>query len=598
MPIQILTPDVVGQIAAGEVLERPANLLKELIENSLDAGADRLEIEFGPGGRDVVIQDNGIGMGAEDMALALTRFATSKIHSTQDIYKLNTFGFRGEALASIAAVSQLSLTSRPPQSDVGRRIAAEFGRAGELSEIAAPSGTEIRVRELFANVPARLSFMKSDASESGQIKATLKAMALSHEHVAFRVRHKGALLFHWPASADLASRAAAVLECGPLYRGEATVDGVTAEVLVGSPHETARLNRNLWFFVQGRWVQDRALGAAVMEGYRNLLMHGEYPTAVVRVTCAPEEVDVNVHPTKAQVRFREPSRAFRAVCRAVREVLERAPWLGDTRVEPLNQSAASGHVASMVSLREPAFEPQTARFDSEELSRVQYATKNFSLAEFKSAVASLKEPAANYVGVETSAFRWSDLQVIGQLNLTYIVSQNAVAMYLVDQHAAHERVVFERLMRDFLTRQIEVQSLLMPLVFDFSEEDVEALHKHRGEIARLGLHVEQIGPSSLAVTAIPALLAESAIHLGLQKLGAELNQHGGSLALEKIVGDIFASMACHSVIRAGQSQSAVQMQSLLAQMDEFPLSSFCPHGRPVSIRRPFRDLEREFGRLV
>ena len=652
MAIEILGSDVVGQIAAGEVLERPANLIKELVENSLDAGADHIEIEFSKGGRDVTVKDNGLGMPAPDLRLALTRFATSKIQQTSDIYKLSSFGFRGEALASVAAVSEMSLTSRTPGASPGARVESRFGQMDDPVEAASDQGTEIRVRELFRNVPARLSFMKSEAAESSQIKLTIKALALANEHVSFRIRQNSELLFYFPAEEDLVRRAISVLGCGPLYRGEATVDGVTAEVVVGSPHDTARVNRNLWFFVQGRWVQDRALGAAVMEGYRNLLMHGEYPTAVVRITCAPEEVDVNVHPTKAQVRFREPSRAFRATCRAVREILEQAPWReGESGLTNLNDgpkprssaTARSGSESSSATrsgsdspsaIRSVPLLPSATRsnsaasatpsFPGREFSRSQFATKSFALDEVRAAVNSLKEPSAEYdlgfkglapspenasdtadaatapvtsVTPVASGFSWGGLQIVGQVNQTYIVAQNGESMYLVDQHAAHERVVFERLRRDFADGRMEVQNLLFPLVFDFAEEEVEALHQHRQEIARLGLHVERCGPASLAVTAIPALVKEAAIARALESLGAGYRQNGGSLALERAINDIFASMACHSVIRAGQSQSPSQMQSLLAQMDEFPLSDFCPHGRPVSTRTKFRDLDREFGRI-
>lgn len=585
--IHVLAPDVIDKIAAGEVLERPANLLKELIENSIDAGCDEVEIEFDAAGREVSVRDNGSGMAAADLALALQRHATSKIVAGEDLFRLNSFGFRGEALASIAAVSRLSLTSRRAEDESGQQLDCEFGRISETKPVAARPGTLVRVRELFGNVPARLRFLKSEAAEHAQIKTTLKALALAHENVGFRVRSKGELLFHWPKGRGFRERALEVLQAKSLYEGEFNLDGIGARVLAGSPEHVQNVNRGLWFFVQGRWVQDRALGAAVMEGYRNLLMHGEYPIAVVRLTLAPEEVDVNVHPTKAQVKFRDPQAAFRVTVRAIRQVLEKAPWLEHA------PTAAPGPAGVLVP--EP---PPNLSFAAPEFQRTQYSTKSFPLAEVREAVTSYTAGPSAESPAPGTAFRWSDLQIIGQLNHTYIVAQNSEAMYLVDQHAAHERVVFERLLASYRAGRMDVQNLLLPMVFDFSAEEVEALHAHREAAATLGLSIERMGPESLAVQAIPSLISEGAVSGALRRLAFELVQNAGSLAVEKAVGEIFASMACHSVIRAGQSQSVEEMRSLLAQMDDFPLSSFCPHGRPVFIRRGFAEIEREFGRIV
>ena len=594
MAIHILDPDVVNRIAAGEVLERPANLIKELIENSLDAGADQIEVEFGDGGRSVVIRDNGAGMTAADLPLAIERHATSKIVASEDLYHLNSYGFRGEALASVAAVSALSLTSRPAGTEYAMRLDADFGRAGPVVEVSAKSGTEVRVRDLFENVPARRRFLKSDASEHTLIKTTLKAIALSHPRVGFSVRVQGDLIFRW-APASALDRALEILPARRLFRGEANVDGITAEVFVAAPDDTQKLNRHVWTFVRERWVQDRALIAAVGEGYRNLLMHGEYPVAVVNISVAPEEVDVNVHPTKAQVKFRDPSAAFRAVCRAVRGVLETAPWLE----HPVNPTVTDVVTDAPGAWTPPAGEAAayTPQFAAPEFTRTQFSSKAFPLAQIRENVAFASAVVTAPSVAPAAQFRWADLQVIGQLNHTYIVAQSDEAFYLVDQHAAHERVVFERLFDAFKTGRMDVQNLLLPLTFDFSLEETEALQSHAGEIEKLGLVVERLAPETIAVRAMPSLVSEDAISGALQRVAFELIQHGGSLAWERAVGDVFASMACHSVIRAGQSQSVDQMRSLLAQMDEYPLSSFCPHGRPVYTRKAFREVEREFGRI-
>lgn len=599
--IRVLAPDVVDKIAAGEVLERPANLIKELIENSIDAGADTIEMEFDGGGREVSVYDNGKGIPRDQLALALQRHATSKISESEDLYKLHTFGFRGEALSSIAAVSRMTMTSRTRNSPEAYRVASEFGKVSEPAAVSAREGTEVRVHELFANVPARLRFLKSEAAEHGQIKTSLKALALANPSVSFRARSRGELLFHWGKEQPWIDRASQILGVKKLYECKGESSGMSVHALMSSPMETMNVNRNMWFFVQGRWIQDRSLSAAVMEAYRNLLMHGEYPAVCVRLDLPPEEVDVNVHPTKAQVKFRDPQSVFRIVCRTMREALEKAPWLMSAPSSGLIDRVASVQTPSNES--SPVFLPDvsTLRFSEPELERTQYSTKSFPLSTARESSVSYSAPAVpspSPVATNPSLFKWKDLHVVGQLNHTYIVCQNAQAFYMVDQHAAHERVVFERLMEAFKNENIEVQNLLLPMIFDFSAEEVEALLKVKASIDKMGLSIEQMGPESVAVQSIPSLVSESSVSEALQKLALELIENGDSLAFEKIVGDIFASMACHSVIRAGQSQSPEQMKALLAQMDDFPLSSFCPHGRPVYVKRDFSEIEREFGRIV
>lgn len=589
MKIQVLNPEVVDQIAAGEVLERPANMVKELLENSLDAGADEIEIEFNSGGREVAITDNGSGMAPGDLSLALQRHATSKIKSSDDLYRLNTFGFRGEALASLAAVSRLTLTSRAPGQNLASQVHADFGQLSDLAEASAAVGTQVRVRDLFENVPARLRFLKSEGAEASQIRTTIKAMALAHENVGFRVRHRGELVFHWPKGQSFAQRAHSVLAVKKLFLGFAEDAGSKVEVLLTAPNETFQANRNVWLFAQGRWIQDRSISAAVIEGYRNLLMHGEYPCAVVRLQVPPEEIDVNVHPAKAQVKFADSQKIFRLVRRAVRDVLERAPWLEEVR-------PTVGATALHEPLPPDLGEQSTLPFDGPEFSQTHYNTKVFPLAEVRESVAEYR--LAPIVGSAPSAFKWSDLHVIGQAHQTYIVAQSGESFYLVDQHAAHERVVFERLMSDFRKGRLEVQNLLLPLAFDLDDAEVDALMPRQEFLAKLGFSIERLGPSTVGFTTLPSLISESAVQQGIKKMAHELVTNDDDSALERVIGDIYASMACHSVVRAGQTLSVEQMSSLLAQMDDFPLSSFCPHGRPVYIQRRFSEIEREFGRIL
>lgn len=590
MKILQLAPEVIDQIAAGEVVERPAHLIKELVENSLDAGANELEIEVDDGGRSVSVTDNGRGIDASELPLALARHATSKIKNSSDLWSLNSFGFRGEALASIASVCRLALTSRTTDAPTAHRVDGEFGQFSAVEKSGGSVGTKIQIRDLFANVPARLKFLKSEAAELTQIKTVLKALAMGHPEVQFRVKSKGKVLFFWPACDSKLKRVLQVLEQKEMYAGTCEMGTYKAEVVLGSPKDIVRQSRQIWVFVQGRWVQDRSLQAAVMEGYRNLLMHGEFPVAAVFLNCDPEDIDVNIHPTKSQVKFREANKAFKVTVEAVRKVLNESPWIPKSSTAPV----------SFPSFTSQASEP--LKFNEKEMQRVQYSTKSFPLATPKTEISLQSNPSPQPLVLKEEAKHyskfWSRLHVLGQADLTYIMAQDSEKLYLIDQHAAHERIGFESLMAAWRGGRIDVQSFLVPLTLDFEAPQVEALLSVRDELLQLGVSLESMGPETVAVSAAPSLLSEKALSKAMDQVGREVLEKGGSFAMEKVIADLCATMACHSVVRAGQALSLQEMQSLLEQMDEFPFSSFCPHGRPVSIEYPFSRIEKEFGRIV
>ncbi|MCB0408139.1 MAG: DNA mismatch repair endonuclease MutL [Bdellovibrionales bacterium] len=624
MEIHVLAPEVIDQIAAGEVVERPAHLVKELVENSIDAGADEIEVQVEQGGRWVKVRDNGRGISRASLPLSLARHATSKISNSSDLWGLSSYGFRGEALASIAAVSRLTLITKM-KDQKGHQLISEFGKARDVEEVGADFGTTVIIEDLFSNVPARLKFLKSDSAEITQIKNVLKAMALAYPNINLKVRSNNKLIYFWAKTESLKERAEQILEKNPLYFGDAEVEGVRAQVCISAPNETTGNSRQIWLFAQKRWVQDRSLQAAIMDGYRNLLMHGEFPYAVAWVNCDPEEIDVNIHPTKSQVKFLKANNAFRAVNRAVREVLEKAPWVKETigttpTYRPENELRL-----------EKSTNSESLRFQDEAFQKTNYSKKDFAFTknENMSVMETLKtyspiskrqykddneldrylETEKTYneekviltenVAETTSGTKlWSRLDILGQADLTYIVAQNEKALLLVDQHAAHERVAFETLMSAWKGGKLDIQNYLVPLVVDLENEKVEALISQKDDIEKLGVHIEQMGPESIAVNAAPTLLKEKALVQALHLLADEMMDRGGSFALEKVIGDICATLACHSVVRAGQALSKDQMRALLEQMDEFPLSSFCPHGRPVYVEYPFSKVEKDFGRIV
>ncbi|MDX9730864.1 MAG: DNA mismatch repair endonuclease MutL [Bdellovibrionales bacterium] len=631
-----LQSDVVDQIAAGEVVERPAHLVKELVENSIDAGATEVEVEFDQGGRFVRVTDNGAGILKDDLARALARHATSKIRTADDIWRLQSFGFRGEALASIGAVSRLELMSRPKGEKVAAKVVSEFGRIEPVQPSAGNLGTTVLIHDLFENVPARLKFMKSETAEGSQIRAVVKAAAMSHPGVGFRLKAKGKVDFSFRAGETFLERARSVTGIH-LHEAKGEYEGIRAEIAFSGPQDVLGNSKGLWFFVQDRWIQDRSLQAAVIEAYRGLLMHGEYPYVVAKLWVPDGEVDVNIHPTKSAVKFREPSRAFRAISRTLRSALEEAPWLtGQTRgsaqaspatastggaraaVESFSTAYAQNEVATRRPMKVSDFtrpysasapvaretsEPQVSdavlhmRFDSAELDLVQIKQKSIQPSTQSSIQSAQTAPMpTSREGV------WSRLQILGQAGQTYLVCQDHDRLVFVDQHAAHERVAYERLMKAWKAKdesgRIETQALLIPHLVDLEPEQAEAVLTQSQELARIGLTIESIGPRTIGISSIPAILKETVVEKALKELAQAVVERGGSFVFEERIGDVFARMACHSVVRAGQALSHEEMRGLLEQMDEFPLSSFCPHGRPVSVEYPFARLERDFGRIV
>lgn len=624
-PINVLQSHVVDQIAAGEVVDRPSHLVKELVENSIDAGASEIEVEFDHGGRYVRVVDDGAGILPEDLPKALARHATSKIQAADEIWAIQSFGFRGEALASIAAVCRLELQSKTRSTDSKApnsafKIESEFGRIGDVAASSGNVGTVVKISELFENVPARLKFMKSEMAEGAQIRNVLKAIAISHPTVGIRLRSRalsggsaGAKPeFVFKQGEDFLARCQTALGV-KLHYTEGEFEGVSVQIAFSGPQDVTGNSKGLWFFVQDRWIQDRSLQAAVVESYRGLqglLMHGEYPVAVVKLKVPSGEVDVNIHPTKSAVKFRDPSRVFRAVSRTLRAALEKAPWLKADGGKPV-EGAPSDSVAG-TSRGSAAVSGAVRNYSLKDFSRPykvssEYGQQSASSFHFSSPDF-LKTQAKEKIFPPTEVLHkpgigiWSRLDIVGQASQTYIVCQEAGKLVFVDQHAAHERVAYERLMRAWRTKgeagKLETQSLLIPLLIEMEEDQLEALLKHQNDLRQIGLFIEQMGPRAIAVQEIPVILNESVLAKALKEMATASLDRGGSFILEEKIGDIFATMACHSVVRAGQTLSREQMRELLLQMDEFPLSSFCPHGRPVSVEYPFAKLERDFGRTV
>lgn len=608
--IQQLSPEVINQIAAGEVVERPANMVKELVENSLDAGASKIEIHFSDGGRFVQIKDNGCGIKNDELTLALSPHSTSKISSLNDIWTIRSYGFRGEALASIAEVSDLTLISKPEHQDQAARLKSEFGKKTEVEVTGSETGTTVIVKDLFQKTPARLKFLKSEASETAVIKNTIKAMALSHPFVEFRILHKNKLLFYWPGVKNLQKRAEAVLSLKNTFYTQTKYHDINVEAVLCAPNETAASRRQMWFFVNNRWVEDSTLYAAVISAYRGLLMHGEYPIVVLNLSCRTEDLDVNVHPAKSKVRFKNSSHVFKAVQHSLRAILEKAPWINNKRNNFDTQKTQEKE------LMFPNKEFQQTQFQKKSFSTPLDSEKfnaqknlftsstdeqeNPSSVSWTPTIKNMKMEPVISEEKETDKKQnyWASLHILSQAHLTYILAQTREAIVFVDQHAAHERVLYERLMLSWNTGKGEVQNRLIPLALDLDESLVKALLSMRKELLKMGIEIELSGPDGVVIYSAPAILKDVALQKSLVQLAEEVRTLGGSFAIENKISDLCATMACHSAIRAGQSLSVQEMKELLTQMDEFPLSSFCPHGRPVFVKYSLSRLEKDFGRRL
>ncbi len=583
MPIRILPPDVASQIAAGEVVERPASVVKELVENSIDAGARAIQVETRQGGKQFIrVTDDGCGIPAAEVELAFERHSTSKLRTAEDLARIVTLGFRGEALASIAAVSRVTLATRVAEEPVGTLLRLEGGRVVTRQESGRPAGTAITVEDLFFNVPARRKFLRSDQTERGHIDGWLTRYALAYPHLRFTLNHDGRAVFQSPGNGRLRDVLIAVYG---LEVGAALLDivpeeaGPTAIQVTGfaSPPTMHRANRGyITIFVNGRWVQDVRLAYAVIQAYHTLLPTGRYPLAVVMVELPPEDVDVNVHPAKSEVRFRDSDAVFRAVQKAVRRtLLERSPV--------------------PIAAHTPAAWPTSpARWREERLERLAALRPRPAGEQLR-----FEERPATATPAESvpapSAERLPPLRVVGQLGATYIVAEGPQGMYLIDQHAAHERVLFERLLAEHEVAAVATQALLEPLPVELAPEAAALLEQHLETLEGLGFRVEPFGGMTWLVRALPAIVAQDNPREVLEDVAAALDM--GAAPLGSTVEEAVARRVCkRAAIKAGRVLAQAEMEELVRALEQCTSPRTCPHGRPTMIHLSVEQLAREFGR--
>ena len=605
-PIRELPDELISQIAAGEVVERPASVVRELVDNALDAGAAQVVVRLIEGGvRLISVEDDGIGLQTADMPLALRRHATSKISNLHDLESVATMGFRGEALAAIAAVSELSLTSRTTEQDHAMHLDA---RSGELRPAARSVGTTVEVKELFFSTPARRKFLKSTTTELAHCLESLRRHALARPDVGFALWHDGKLVVQWRAQSHdnaLDARLADVLG-EEFVKTSVAVDHVHAGLRVlgraGLPDAARSRADHQFAYVNGRYVRDRVLGHAARSAYEDVLHGQRQPVYALYLDIDPARVDVNVHPTKIEVRFRDSREAHQAVQHALTQALSvsRAGQAMST------SSALASHTGSIPG---PHGEHAQAISALQNFGS-QTATTTFSQSALPwsppqaghvvNDLAQLWQPTALHTQSPNAEFtplpegEWPLGKALAQLQGVYILAENAQGLVVVDMHAAHERIVYERLKTQLAQHQLQSQALLIPASFAATPQEMATVESHAATLAALGLEIEALGAQSLVVRQVPATLAQGdAVALARNVLG-ELAQHDAHDVLQRAKDDVLAAMACHGAVRANRMLTLQEMNALLRQMEVTERADQCNHGRPTWRQLGMRDLDSLF----
>ena len=607
--IQVLPEELCNKIAAGEVVERPSSVVKELLENAIDAGANEILIELRGGGKALVrITDNGCGMNRHDALLCFERHATSKISSAEDLFALRTLGFRGEALASIASVSRLSLKTCNTDDGLGQHIQIEGGQIKKVDQIGLPIGTIVEVRNLFFNLPARKKFLRKDQTELGHCADVVSKLALARPDVSFRLLHNDRVLLDLRCERALPERFAALLGRS-LLRDMLPLDQVETEDLalsglVSQPDLNRSSTSHIYTFINGRYIRDRVVQHAVMAGYRQLLMKGRYPVVALFLSIEPTQVDVNVHPTKHEVRFRDQGLVHDFITHSIRRTLKPNDWvapsdnisaLADEDDQPVKKEIesslpAAGEQHSGQGVRED-LAPFVIRHSEPAIGRGSVAGYH-ALFERKTDDGAGQQDSLP--GTIKGFF--SSLHILGQYHQTYILCQQENDLVLIDQHAAHERVGFEKLKSSYERGRVPRQQLLFPEVFDLDYNSAAVLEDNLVEMDRLGFEVEPFGGKSFAVKAVPTLLASESVIKLVTDVALDLERIGREGKLAESIDNVLIRMACHRVVRANQALSVEEIRALFADLDQVDFRGHCPHGRPVLARLPLYEVERLFRR--
>ncbi len=603
--IRLLPDTVASQVAAGEVVERPASVVKELIENSIDAGARKIEILTRRGGISLVrVIDDGSGMDRDDALLSLERHATSKIRSAADLETIATLGFRGEALPSIASVSRFRLTTREPNAIAGTEIIVNGGKIDIVRDGGEAPGTQVEVRSLFYNLPARRKFLRSENTESRNIEHQIHLQAIGHPRIAFSLLRDDRLVFQLPETAALSDRIRDLYGSELLERLIQVDGNASAKVqisgLIGQAGLSRQTRAQQLIFVNGRAIESGLITAAIREGYHTALMKGQYPVTFLFLDLDPAAVDVNVHPTKREVRFRDLTGVREAIVHSLRQTLERSrtEWQ-----EKFRAPAASP--ASLTKIPAPAMvERQVAAAVSPESIRAPYKPVEFvPRPRFvpdnrKESVAGVADPGRGRQAVRSKHAVPQQFQIIGVLNKLYVLMENADGLVLVDQHAAHERILFEDLQRRMEEQGVPAQKLLLPQTFDLPPRDSDWIERNMSILQKMGIGIESFGPNSFKIESLPSFLNVSDPTQFMRKVIDDLKSVTNNSSAMRLGEEMIAKTVCRHAVKANDPLQYLEVEKLIQDLLECDLPYCCPHGRPTMIQISHAELEKKFGRKV
>ena len=608
--IRILSENLCNQIAAGEVVERPLSVVKELVENSLDAGAAEIRVLIEKGGKSLIrVEDDGVGMGREDLFLSLERHATSKIATAEDLFRLTSLGFRGEALPSIAAVSRMRLASRTADGEEGFEILVAGGKVTKASAAGVPAGTVMEVRNLFFNTPARKKFLKTETTEFGHIADFISKIALSFPQVQISLEHNQRPVINLFRHSTLADRVVGLMGTD-VFRQLVSFENTSAEGLkvhgfVGLPDLQRKSPAAIHSFVNRRFVRDRLFQHAVMEGYRNLLPRHCFPVVILFLEIAPDLVDVNVHPAKREVRFRQQGLVHDFLASSIQNALRRhRPQSEVPSSTPEPRSYTLDNVPDSNVNRGPQGPGSLTKSKDipNKVAEEQMPFISPPQSEMSRLLSSRPKERgevfsfhSDYKEGTTPGF-FSSLEILGQFHNSYIVCRSLDELVIIDQHAAHERIGFERLKIEFDKGQVEAQELLFPKTMEFGFKEAAALEENLDMLPDFGFSMEPFSGKTFVLRSIPAILNPECAERVLKDLIEELVGLGQSRIMTEAVDKLLITMACHSMVRANQPLSSPEMRSLLKEMDAVDFNTHCPHGRPAVARFTLRDVEKMFHR--
>lgn len=589
--VRILSESLANKIAAGEVVERPASVAKELLENALDAGATEIRLDIVGGGRRLIrVNDNGHGMSREDALLSLERHATSKLRTDNDLDAISTLGFRGEALPSIASVSRLRLKTREAEAIEGTEIYLEGGTVRSVTACGMAVGTEISVENIFFNTPARLKFLKSSETETAHVGDLMVRMAISRPDIAFSYHNDGREIFKVTAGTVQQRLQKLVAKDIPLFGFEGSTAALSASGFFAAPAAARSTSSAMFTFINRRFVRDKVLQHAIMQAFRPVLEKGRYPLLALFIEIPADEVDVNVHPTKHEVRFRRQSLVHDSIHDILSESLCSSPWLTSSIRNHTNQTPHTASSKPEPSHHKTGVQQALNRFISADKPR------NPMYGQVREPAPQYRSPSQQESEKPAEAGYFSSLSIIGQFQAAYIICQSETALVIIDQHAAAERIRYQQLKESFMARRVESQRLLLPDTIELSFSEADTANKYRQQMNEMGIELEPFGGQTFMLTSTPVVAVDSDRTRLVRDLLEGLSNLGASNAFETIVEDLLSRIACHSVIRGRHTLNHQQIKELLNQMDSTDFAAHCPHGRPVSHEMPIQSIERIFKR--